>query len=107
MWPRGPCRSDTIRLMQGRSAGHDHDTGVPDRTPTLVPRPRRGGEVLQQALGGLRLDGAIFLRAEYREPWAYESLTGPVTAAFLRPGSERVILFHLVAAGRCWVSVAD
>jgi AraC-like DNA-binding protein len=63
--------------------------------------------VLQQALGGLRLDGAIFLRAEYREPWAYESLTGPVTASFLRPGSERVILFHLVAAGRCWVSVAD
>lgn len=40
--------------------------------------------MLQSALGRLRLRGAVFLRAEYREPWAYESLTGPETARILR-----------------------
>jgi hypothetical protein len=50
-------------------------------------------------LDRLRLDGAIFLRAEYSEPWAYESLDGPATAAALRPGSRQVTLFHVIAAG--------
>ena len=40
-------------------------------------------------------------------PWAYDSLTGPATAAILHPGSDRVILFHVVASGRCWVAVGD
>jgi AraC-like DNA-binding protein len=62
---------------------------------------------LRTAIERLSLQGAIFLRAEYREPWAYESLPGPVTAHLLRPGSDRVILFHVVASGRCWVSVGD
>ena len=57
------------------------------------------------ALSRLRLEGAIFLRAEYRDPWSYESLPGPATAQILRPGSERVILFHIVASGSCWVAV--
>ena len=58
-------------------------------------------------LSQLRLDGAIFLRAVYTEGWAYESLDGPTTAAVLRPGSERVILFHVNAGGRLWVALAD
>ena len=61
----------------------------------------------EAALQRLRLEGAIFLRAEYREPWAYESLTGPATAAILRPGTDRVILFHVVASGTCWVAGGD
>ena len=64
-------------------------------------------DVLRGAIDGLRLRGAVFLRAEYREPWAYESLSGPVTARLLRPGGERVILFHVVASGTCWVSVGE
>lgn len=55
----------------------------------------------------LRLSGAIFLRAEYTEPWAYEAVDGPTTAALLHPGAANVVLFHLVAAGRCWITVAD
>jgi AraC-like DNA-binding protein len=55
----------------------------------------------------MRLEGAIFLRAEYCDPWAYKSLTGPETAQILRPGSARVVLFHVVAAGTCWVQVGS
>jgi len=53
----------------------------------------------------LRLEGAVFLRAEYREPWAYRSFAATQTAKILRPDAERVILFHVVASGTCWVAV--
>jgi AraC-like DNA-binding protein len=84
---------------------HDRDTSAPDRLTT--PVQDLPSTVLQSALGRLRLRGAVFLRAEYREPWAYESLTGPETARILRPDADRVILFHVVASGACWVRVGD
>ncbi|MET0789495.1 MAG: AraC family transcriptional regulator [Cellulomonas sp.] len=80
------------------SAGHDRVTGLPDPEPTYQ-------DLLQTSLERLRLEGAVFLRAEYREPWTYESLSGPVTANMLRPGTDRVVLFHVVASGSCWVAV--
>jgi AraC-like DNA-binding protein len=55
----------------------------------------------------LRISGAIFLRAEYTEPWAYEAADGPSTAAMLHPTARNVVLFHVVAAGRCWIAVGD
>lgn len=58
-------------------------------------------------LDQVRVDGAIFLRAIYTEPWAYESLDGPTTADVLRPGTDRVTLFHVNAGGRLWVALAD
>lgn len=58
---------------------------------------------LRPALEALRLDGAIFLRAEYSEGWAFESLDGVTTAALLHPGAPRLILFHVVVSGRCFV----
>jgi hypothetical protein len=79
--------------MAGGGIDHDHETAVPDPDTTTV------------VIEGLRLEGAIFLRAEYREPWAYESLTGPATAQLLRPDTDRVILFHVVASGTCWVAL--
>jgi AraC-like DNA-binding protein len=88
--------------MPGRSSDHDRGAVPPDRN-TGESHP----DILHGAIERLTLQGAIFLRAEYREPWAYESLTGPVTAGLLRPGTDRVILFHVVASGCCWVSVAD
>lgn len=71
-------------------------------SPTTTPQP----VPLQAALEALRLDGAIFFRAEFTETWSYES---PPTelAGLLRPGAERLILFHIVAAGRCWVTAGD
>lgn len=56
-------------------------------------------------LDGLRLTGAVFLRAEYTEPWAFESLPSADLAAALVPGVERVTPFHVVASGRCWAEV--
>jgi len=62
---------------------------------------------LHDALERLRLKGAIYLRAEYTEAWALGGLGGPAFANLLHPGADRLIFFHVVASGRCWVSLAD
>jgi AraC-like DNA-binding protein len=70
-------------------------------------RTRDLAEPLNEALERLRLEGAIYLRAEYTERWALADQGGPMFAAMMRPGAERLILFHVVASGRCFVSCAD
>jgi AraC-like DNA-binding protein len=87
--------------------GHDRATRVVDRVTTVAPASPDRPDPLTDLLQRLHVTGAIFLRAEYREAWAYESLSGPDTARILRPGTDRVILFHVVASGTCWVAVDD
>jgi AraC-like DNA-binding protein len=93
-----------MSLVQRPPAGHDQATGATDRAAKTSAEPSPPHPI-DAALQRLRLEGAVFLRAEYREPWAYRSLPGPATAAILRPGTERVVLFHLVSSGTCWVQV--
>ena len=59
---------------------------------------------LDVSLEQVRLEGAIFFRGEFTEGWAFESPVAEI-AGLLRPGAERMILFHIVAVGTCWVSV--
>lgn len=59
------------------------------------------------ALEQLRLDGAIFFRSEFTETWAYESPPRAEIIELLHPGAQRLIMFHVIAAGTCWVSVGD
>jgi len=61
---------------------------------------------LESTLEQLRLEGAIFFRAEFTDGFAFES--APLAfAAALTPHADRMILFHIVAAGSCWVAVDD
>lgn len=84
--------------------GHDRDAMTVDRDTARLPS---GAATLEAALAGVRLDGAIFLRAEYTEPWSYASPVACDLAELLRPGRERLVLFHIVAAGRCWIRLDD
>jgi AraC-like DNA-binding protein len=63
-------------------------------------------ELLQSALARLRLDGAIFFRAEFTEGFAFDSTPAEV-AGGLHPGAERLILVHIVARGSCWVAGSE
>jgi AraC-like DNA-binding protein len=63
-------------------------------------------DVLQLALDHLRLEGALFFRSELTEPFEFES-TPLALADALVPGADRLILFHIVAEGSCWVAVDD
>jgi hypothetical protein len=61
---------------------------------------------LRSTLEQLRLEGAIFFRSELSHGFAFES--APLTLAdLLKPGADRLILFHIVAGGSCWVAVDD
>ena len=64
-------------------------------------------EPLNEALERLRLEGVIFMRCEFTEGWALKDLGGPMFAAMMHPGADRLVIFHVVASGRCWVSGAD
>jgi AraC-like DNA-binding protein len=92
-----------MSLARRGLSGHDRTADEVDRM--TIEQPSSLPPEFAAALEALRLEGAIFLRAEYRDPWSYVSLTGAETAALLRPGTERVVLFHVVASGTCWVEV--
>lgn len=70
--------------------------------PSVTAKPK----LLQTTLDQLRLEGAIFFRTELTEGFEFES-TPRALADALHPGADRLILFHIVARGACWVSVAD
>ncbi|HEX4492640.1 MAG TPA: AraC family transcriptional regulator [Acidimicrobiia bacterium] len=62
--------------------------------------------VLAAALEQLRLEGALFFRSELSEPFEFESEPLAMADA-LHPGADRLILFHIVAAGSCWVEATE
>lgn len=66
-----------------------------------------GASPFDTALERLRLSGAIFFRSEFTEAWAYLSPPAQDIARMLHPGAPRLIMFHIVAQGRCWVAVDD
>src|SRR4051794_15626304 len=72
----------------------------------MTDDPAPAGELLRSTLAQLRLEGALFFRSELTDAFSFES--APLALAdLLRPGADRMILFHIVASGSCWVSVAD
>ena len=67
---------------------------------------QRPPDVLRLTLEQLRLEGALFFRSELTDGFAFES--APLELAdSLHPGADRLILFHIVASGSCWVAVDD
>jgi AraC-like DNA-binding protein len=50
-----------------------------------------------------RVAGAALLRGEFNAPWAVESPPASAIAGMLHAGTKRLIIFHIVAAGSCWV----
>lgn len=82
--------------MPSMHEGHDPIPGAADPGP---------GNTLLDALSGLRLQGAFFLQGRYTEGWAYRSVPSADAVAILAPGAPRVLLFHVIAAGRCWIEI--
>ncbi len=92
--------------MTGKPGGLTETPGSSENA-TAAAVSLDAAQPLHDALERLRLKGAIYLRAEYTEAWALGGLGGPAFANLLHPGADRLIFFHVVASGRCWVSLAD
>ena len=62
-------------------------------------------DVLSDLLRVIRLKGALFLHADFREPWCVNAPSGGDLARDLSPGTEHMAICHLVVNGRCRVQL--
>ena len=53
----------------------------------------------------VRLVSAIFINARFTAPWCYQSPSADAAAPILEPGAERVVIFHLITEGECYVEL--
>ena len=62
-------------------------------------------DALSQTLRVVHLVGAIFINAKFTAPWCYRSQRADSVAPLLEPGAERVVIFHLITEGECYVEM--
>ncbi len=62
-------------------------------------------DALSQTLRVVRLVGAIFLHGRFTAPWCYQAPPADAAAPVLEPTAERVVIFHMVTEGECWVQL--
>jgi AraC-like DNA-binding protein len=62
-------------------------------------------DALSETLRVVRLTGAIFIQARFTAPWCYQSPSADTAAPLLEPGAERVVIFHLITEGECYVEL--
>jgi len=64
-------------------------------------------DALSETLRVVRLVGAIFINARFTAPWCYQSPRADSVAPLLEPGAERIVIFHLITEGECYVELAN
>ena len=64
-------------------------------------------DALSETLRVVRLVGAIFINARFTAPWCYQSPRADAAAPLLEPCAERVVIFHLITEGECYVEIDD
>lgn len=62
-------------------------------------------DVLSDVLRVVRLSGAVLFRCEFSVPWAVKSPQAAELARMLMPAAKQLMLFHLVAQGRCMIEL--
>jgi hypothetical protein len=62
-------------------------------------------DALSELLRVIRLSGTAFIDAELTAPWAVETPPPSAIAARLAPGAGRIIPYHLVVQGACYVQL--
>lgn len=70
-------------------------------TPRVLPETPGATDLLSDLLGSMHLSGAVFLRAEFGEPWSLLTPDACHLARMLPFRTEHIIPFHLVAQGGC------
>ncbi len=62
-------------------------------------------DALSETLRVVRLIGAIFINGRFTAPWCYQSPRADSAAPLLEPTAERVVIFHLITEGECYVEM--
>jgi AraC-like DNA-binding protein len=64
-------------------------------------------DALSQTLSVVRMTGAIFINAHFTAPWCYRSPAAASAASILEPTAERIVIFHFITEGECFVEMPD
>ena len=64
-------------------------------------------DALSDVLKSVRLEGAVFINAEFNAPWCVRSSFGLNNAEPQLPEGSHVVFFHLLLDGQCKVRVVD
>src|SRR5512147_2305322 len=64
-------------------------------------------DTLSDVLKSVRLEGAVFLDAEFTAPWCMRGRYGHTSIQQQLDGAEHVVLFHFLTEGTCRVRLAD
>jgi hypothetical protein len=64
-------------------------------------------DVLSEVLTAIRMDGAVYIDAEFTAPWCAEAQHGLHRVARQLPRTDHIIFFHLLTEGSCFVRLAD
>src|SRR5262249_27639696 len=64
-------------------------------------------DALSDVLKSVRLEGAVYLNAEFTAPWCVSSKFGLAAARARLAGAEHVLYFHYLTEGGCKVRLAD
>jgi AraC-like DNA-binding protein len=62
-------------------------------------------DALSELLRAIRLSGAAFIDAELTAPWSVQTPARKEIASRLAAGSGRIIPYHLISQGECWVEL--
>jgi len=62
-------------------------------------------DALSEALRAVRITGAVLINGEFSSPWAFESPPSAAVAPLIAPGTEHMVLFHLVDEGHATAHV--
>jgi AraC-like DNA-binding protein len=62
-------------------------------------------DALSETLRVVRLVGAIFIHGRFTAPWCYQSPHADAAAPLLEPTAERVVIFHMITEGECYVEL--
>jgi len=64
-------------------------------------------DALSRTLSAVQLSGHFFINACFTAPWSYQSPPANDCAALLEPSAERVVIFHLITDGECWLEIGN
>jgi AraC family transcriptional regulator, alkane utilization regulator len=64
-------------------------------------------DTLSGVLKSIRLEGAVFLDAEFTAPWCMRGRYGMTSVKEQLAGAEHVVLFHFLTEGACRVRLAE
>jgi AraC-like DNA-binding protein len=64
-------------------------------------------DALSDVLKSVRLEGAMYLNAEFTAPWCVKAKFGLASVIARLAGAEHVVFFHFLTEGSCKVRLAD